>query len=601
MANLKKQHQAIYYQSPDLYGNYQFVSLHDIINHFMIVYTGDEKILNKVSKTDVAFFAQRGLAEMSFDTFKSIKSQQIDLPASLQMILPHDYVNYTKVSFVDSAGIKHPLYPTKHTNNPFQPLQDASGAFEFPAQYDLLDGIGLFDYTELYGSYPQTMIFQTPWESNNNYVTPGAAVSVWTSQYYEENLATWSPSTIYNAGYIENSILNFIQAPLLYNGQPSGSVQAIWKKIDVSELDEINLTAFARTSAAVVGTQVTTGNDSTASGSAVTALSDGTAVSSTPFYTISANNHYALNSGTDDAGAYPGPSATTIDIPNIGAQTAVTIPATTVTIGFSTVDPSYIEGDGSGGLAKSLNPANYWTNDDGSLNQSAFDLASISWTAGEAGTKTDNNINVSNLDEIYIIVTSEAPWTDYAYGESPDTLFVKTFVDSIEVTSAYSANNLYPVQGQGGNSSTWDNYKSQKPSENTEDDYQDDIYWPSEGERYGLDPAHAQVNGSFYIDELRGKINFSSNISGKTVILDYISDSLGSNSEMQVHKLAEDAMYKYILCELMSTRRGVGRGQLAMYKKDKFAAIRKAKLRLSNIKLEEITQILRGKSKQIKH
>ena len=85
------------------------------------------------------------------------------------------------------------------------------------------------------------------------------------------------------------------------------------------------------------------------------------------------------------------------------------------------------------------------------------------------------------------------------------------------------------------------------------------------------------------------------------MILDYISDSLGSDSEMQVHKLAEDAMYKYILCELMSAKSGVGRGQLAMYKKDKFAAVRKAKLRLSNIKLEEITQTLRGKSKHIKH
>ena len=36
-------------------------------------------------------------------------------------------------------------------------------------------------------------------------------------------------------------------------------------------------------------------------------------------------------------------------------------------------------------------------------------------------------------------------------------------------------------------------------------------------------------------------------------------------------------------------------------KKEKYAEMRKAKLRLSNIKLEEITQILRGKSKWIKH
>ena len=70
---------------------------------------------------------------------------------------------------------------------------------------------------------------------------------------------------------------------------------------------------------------------------------------------------------------------------------------------------------------------------------------------------------------------------------------------------------------------------------------------------------------------------------------------------MKVPKLAEDAMYKSILHDIMSTRRNVGRGTIAMLKKDKFAAVRKAKLRLSNIKIEELTQILRGKSKQIKH
>ena len=37
------------------------------------------------------------------------------------------------------------------------------------------------------------------------------------------------------------------------------------------------------------------------------------------------------------------------------------------------------------------------------------------------------------------------------------------------------------------------------------------------------------------------------------------------------------------------------------YKKERFAETRKAKLRLSNFKLEELIQILRGKSKHIKH
>ena len=150
-------------------------------------------------------------------------------------------------------------------------------------------------------------------------------------------------------------------------------------------------------------------------------------------------------------------------------------------------------------------------------------------------------------------------------------------------------------------SKTWANYKSTIPSENNNDDYENETYWPSSGQRYGLDPQHSQTNGSFYIDCVSGKIHFSSNISGEVVILDYISDSLGTDNEMQVHKFAEEAMYKWILYSILSTRANVQEYIVRRYKKEKFAATRTAKLRLSNLKLEELTQILRGKSKQIKH
>ena len=70
---------------------------------------------------------------------------------------------------------------------------------------------------------------------------------------------------------------------------------------------------------------------------------------------------------------------------------------------------------------------------------------------------------------------------------------------------------------------------------------------------------------------------------------------------MVVHKFAEEAMYKWIAYGCISARIDVPEYVINRYKKEKFAETRKAKLRLSNIKLEEITQILRGKSKQIKH
>ena len=121
-----------YYTGND-HGNYQFTSLDDIITQFQIAYVGEDKIISKIKRADIAFHAQRAMQELSFDTFKSIKSQEIEVPATLQMILPHDYVNYTKISWVDTAGIKHLLYPTSKTSNPTNFYQNSDGGFEIKA------------------------------------------------------------------------------------------------------------------------------------------------------------------------------------------------------------------------------------------------------------------------------------------------------------------------------------------------------------------------------------------------------------------------------------------------------------------------------------
>ena len=281
-----------YYAGNNL-GGYQFTSLQDIISQFMTAYIGQEKIISKASRVDVAFHAQRALADMSFDTFKSTKAQEITVPNTLKMILPRDYVNYVKLTYTDDAGIEHIVYPAIKTSNPTSISQDSAGSYNF--------------------------------------------------------------------------------------------------------------------------------------------------------------------------------------------------------------------------------------------------------VGGALQTATD--------------------------------------------------------------SETWTSYQSNTSSENNQDDfdYDDDIADYNIGQRYGIDPQFAQINGSFYIDELKGNIHFSSNLSGLTVTLKYISDSLGTDAEMQVHKFAEEAMYKQILYALASTRINMPATIVARLKKEARASKRQAKLRLSNIKLEEITQVLRGKSKRIKH
>ena len=277
--------------SPTPFGDYQFTSLETIINQFIIAYVGEDKIISKIRRTDVSFHAKRALQELSFDTFKSVKSQEIVLPSSLTMILPQDYVNYVKFTWSDGSGIEHVIYPALKTSNPTDVTQKPNG-----------------DYT-------------------------------------------------FTAGVLD----------------------------------------------------------------------------------------------------------------------------------------------------------------------------------------TDNS------------------------------------------------------------SSTWENFEAIEATPDSDDDYDDEIYEALEGKRYGLDPQHANINGSFYIDPNTGLIHFSSNLAGKTIIIKYISDSLGTDAEMKVHKFAEEAMYKYIAYAILSTRANTQEYLVQRFKKERFAEIRKAKLRLSNIKLEEITQILRGKSKHIKH
>ena len=292
--------QAQYYASSNSanYGNYQFATLENIINAFMYIYVGEGKIISKANRTDVQFHAMRAIQELSYDVLKSFKSQEIEVPNTLSMVLPQDYVNYIKLVRVGSDGIERRLYPTSKTSDPFA-ITQVNGVY----QYTDTNSEGVAD----------TLTEQTPSNTSDNF---------------------------------------------------------------------------------------------------------------------------------DDAA-----------------------------------------------------PTNY---------------------------------------------------------------------------------HLYDI-----------NYSS-------------DVEISVEGRRYGLDPQHSQINGSFFIDNLRGLIKFGSTLSGETITLHYVSDGLGDDSEMVVHKFCEEACYKHIAYGILSTRSNIPEYLVQRYKKERFAETRKAKIRLSNIKIEEFTQVLKGMGKQIK-
>ncbi len=286
------------YYNGNEFGTYQYITLADLINNFIISYIGDDKMINTAKRTEVAFHAQRALQELSYDTLRSVKAMELEVPPSLSINFPHDYVNYVQLSFVDDAGLEQLIIPNRLSSTPDAPLQDQDYRFLFDQNGSLL--------------YANKSVTETRWQ---------------------------------------------------------------------------------------------------------------------------------------------------------------------------------------------------------------------------AATGIDNSRQDTNID-----------FLEEGYGYNVDY-----------------------------------------------------------GKRYGINPETATKNGAYYIDEIGGRISFSSDLQGKIVTLKYISDSLATEDEMKVHKFAEEAVYKHIAYAIVSNKMDAPEYRVQRLRKESIAARRKAKLRLNNIKIKELEQIMRGKGKQIKH
>ena len=112
----------------DNWGSYAYTKLNDVINNFIVAYVGAGKLIPSVKRTDVIFHAKRAMQEFSYDTLKSINSQELNIPSSLSVAIPQDYVNYVNIYWVDDQGVKHIIMPTQLTSNPYSiPIQDQQG------------------------------------------------------------------------------------------------------------------------------------------------------------------------------------------------------------------------------------------------------------------------------------------------------------------------------------------------------------------------------------------------------------------------------------------------------------------------------------------
>ena len=90
------------------WGSYQYVSLNDIVNNFMLMYQGNHELINNLNRYQVLFHAKRGIQELNYDAMKEVKVLQMDLDDNLRFILPSDYVNWVRISQYLN-GVLYPL------------------------------------------------------------------------------------------------------------------------------------------------------------------------------------------------------------------------------------------------------------------------------------------------------------------------------------------------------------------------------------------------------------------------------------------------------------------------------------------------------------
>ena len=112
------------------WGSYQYISLQDIVNNFLLMYSGNHSLVNNEERFKVLFHAKRAIQELNYDAFKEIKVLELTVPDMLRYILPSDYVNWVRVSLYKDGWLR-PLTENIQTLSSKAYLQDNTGRILF--------------------------------------------------------------------------------------------------------------------------------------------------------------------------------------------------------------------------------------------------------------------------------------------------------------------------------------------------------------------------------------------------------------------------------------------------------------------------------------
>lgn len=128
-----------YYQEDAPHGGYQYTKINDLINDYIMSRSSDDYTAD-TPRYQILYQAMKGLREFYYDVLQEVKGRALELSPTLQVILPQDYVNYVRISWVDDFGQLHPMAMDDRMSIASDYLQDVN----FNLLFDV-DGCVLLD------------------------------------------------------------------------------------------------------------------------------------------------------------------------------------------------------------------------------------------------------------------------------------------------------------------------------------------------------------------------------------------------------------------------------------------------------------------------
>lgn len=130
-----------YYENEDNHGSYSYETLENLVNNYQEGFTGDDSLVGDVPRRKILFWMKKGIQEFTYNALREIKAVELELTDNLDIILPPDYVEYVRISWLDTdTGNLRPMSENKRLVLATSYLQDHQANILFDNNGYILEG-----------------------------------------------------------------------------------------------------------------------------------------------------------------------------------------------------------------------------------------------------------------------------------------------------------------------------------------------------------------------------------------------------------------------------------------------------------------------------